>query len=145
MHKTIPLFGGLIILALAPAAQSAEPTVRDRHAARCVAALDVQAQDLARQVKTGKDGSRRLLLDRLTSGAAFVGDTFLHGSSDEDQARVLVDQATEAQRSLSPGELLARQTACAQEGAKLLAAGNALQRLAVKRLAKKRMDRLLAV
>ncbi len=130
-------------LCLAPSAGAAGPTAQERQAAQCVAALDVNTQDLARQVKAGKDALRRLLLERLQAGAAFVGDSYLHGNSDEDQARALVDQALDAQRSLSAAELAARQTACAAQGAKLLASGNALQRLAVKRLAKKRMERLL--
>ncbi len=131
------------LLGLAACAQAAEPTPRDRHAAQCVAALEASADDLAGQVKSGREAARKPLLDRLVSGAAFVGDTYLHGDSNEDQARVLVDQASEAQRSLSTAELAARQAACANEGARLFAASNALQRAVVKRLAKKRMDRLL--
>lgn len=130
-------------LTLAQAAQTAEPTPRDLRAAECVAALDANTQELARQVKAGKESVRALLLDRLVSGSAFIGDAYLHGASDEDEARALADQAREAQKKLPPRELAARQTACADEGAKLYAAGNGLQRAVVKRLAKRRMERLL--
>jgi hypothetical protein len=82
-------------------------------------------------------------MDRLVSGTAFVGDSYLHGASDEKQARDLANQALEAQKNLPPAELAARQTACADEGAKLFAASNALEKAVVKRLAKKRMDKLL--
>ena len=116
---------------------------RDLHAARCVAALEVNTQDLALQVKSGKEASRPVLLDRLVSGTAFVGDTYLHGNSDEKQARDLANQALEAQKSLPAPELAARQAACADEGAKLFASSNGLQQAVVKRLAKKRMDKLL--
>ena len=47
------------------------------------------------------------------------------------------------QKSLPPPELAARQAACADEGAKLFAEGNALQQGILKRLAKRRMDKLL--
>lgn len=142
--KTIPsaLFT-LVGLWLAQPALAGEPSARDRHAALCVAALEVNTDDLARQVKSGKEAARRLLFDRLVAGAAFVGDTYLHGNSDEQQARALTNQALEAQKKLTAPELAARQAACADEGAKLYAASNVLQRAVVKRLAKKRMDKLL--
>ena len=130
-------------LSLASAVLASEPSPRDLHAARCVAALEANTQDLAQQVKSGKEASRPVLLDRLVSGTAFVGDTYLHGNSDEKQARDLANQAREAQKSLPAPELAARQAACADEGAKLYASSNGLQQAVVKRLAKKRMDKLL--
>ncbi len=138
-----PLTVLLAALAAAAAAQAAEPTPEDRRAAQCVAALEASADELVRQVKAGKETARKPLLDRLTQGAAFVGDSYLHGNANEDQARALVDQAEAAQRSLSPAELAARQTACAGEANRLLANANALQRAVIKRLARKRMDKLL--
>ena len=131
------------LLGLAAGAHAGEPTPQDRRAAQCVAALEASADDLVRQVKAGKEAARKPLLDRLTQGAAFVGDSYLHGNANEDQARALVDQAELAQRSLSPAELAARQAACAGEANRLLANSNPLQRAVVKRLARKRMDKLL--
>jgi len=125
------------------AAPAAEPSPRDLHAAECVAALDVNTQDLAKQVKSGNEAPRGLLLERLISGTAFVGDTYLHGNADEQQARALANRALEAQKRLPPAELAARQLACANEGAKLFDDSNGLEQAVVKRLAKKRMDRLL--
>lgn len=130
-------------LSLAQTVLASDPSPRDLHAARCVAALEVNTQNLAQQVKSGKEASRPVLLDRLVSGTAFVGDTYLHGNSDEKQARDLANQALEAQKSLPAPELAARQAACADEGAKLFASSNGLQQAVVKRLAKKRMDKLL--
>lgn len=125
------------------AAAPGEPTARDRHAAQCVAALDASADDLVRQVKAGNGAARKPLLERLTAGASFIGEAYLHGDASERQARALVDQAEAEQRRLSAAELGARQTACASEGARLLAAANALERAVVKRVARKRMDKLL--
>ncbi len=124
-------------------ALAAPPSARDLHAAQCVAALEVNTQSLAAEVKTGKEDTRPMLLSRLESGTAFVGDVYLRGESDEAQARKLANDALEAQKKLSDAQLVGRQNACADEGAKLLAASNALERAVVKRLARKRMDRLL--
>ncbi len=145
MHNTRHALAAMILAlqVLANGASAAEPTPQDRRAAQCVAALEASADDLARQVKAGKEGARKPLLDRLTFGAAFVGDTYLHGAANEAEARALVDQAAAAQRSLAPAELAARQAACAAEGARLLADANVLERAVVKRLARKRMDKLL--
>lgn len=129
--------------ALGQAAPAGGAAARDAHAAQCVAALDTNTQDLARQVKTGLEAARPLLSDRLLAGAAFVGDTYLHGDSSEAQAKALSEQAQAAQKSLPAAQLAARQAACADEGARLYASGNGVQQALLKRLAKKRMDKLL--
>lgn len=126
-------------------AQSAEaPTPRELHAAECVAALEVDTEALAREVKAGDDDARPLLQSHLESGTAFVGDSYLNGLTDETRARALANQALEAQKSLSDAQLAARQKACAVEGRKLLDASNPLQQAVVKRLARRRMEKLLA-
>ncbi len=132
-------------LSLAHAAPDADqpPSPRDLHAAECVAALEANTQALAKQVMAGNEAPRALLLERLIAGTAFVGDTYLHGNSDERQARALANQALEAQKRLPPAELTARQVACAAEGTKLYDDSNGLEKVVVKRLAKKRMEKLL--
>jgi len=143
--KIFTLAAGTAFLAtLSQAAPAAPPSARDLHAARCVAALQVNTENLAAQVKTGKEDVRPILLSRLESGTAFVGDVYLRGQSDEAQARKLASDALEAQKKLSDAQLVERQNACADEGTKLLAASNGLERSVVKRLAKKRMNKLLA-
>jgi hypothetical protein len=137
-------FAGSMLAAIAQASFAAPPSAHDRHAAQCVAALEVLTKGLAAQVKSGDEGARPVLLSRLESGTAFVGDVYLRGESDEAAARKLADDALEAQKSLSEAQLADRQRACAEEGARLLASSNGLERAVVKRLAKKRMERLLA-
>jgi hypothetical protein len=140
----LPAMGlGTLLLSLATVSLAAEPSARDRHAAQCVAALEASADDLVRQVKAGQESARAPLMDRLTAGAAFIGDSYLHGDANEARARALVDEAEVAQRRLPAAELAARQSACAAEGARLVAQANALERAVLRRLAKKRMDRLL--
>ena len=138
------LAAGLAFAAIAQASVAAPPSAHDLHAAQCVAALEVLTKSLAAQVKSGKEEAKPALLSRLESGTAFVGDVYLRGQSDEAAARKLANDALEAQKSLSEAQLAERQRACAEEGASLLASSNGLERAVVKRLARKRMDRLLA-
>jgi hypothetical protein len=120
------------------------PGARELHAAQCVAALQVNSEALAAKVKGGDESARPLLQSRIESGAAFVGDTYLHDDQDEGRARGLANDALEKQKALSAPELAARQATCADEGAKLLADANGLERAVVRRVAKRRMDKLLS-
>ena len=128
----------------APAATlSPPPTPKELHASQCVAALEVETEALAKRVKAGENQLRDLLQAHIEAGTSFVGDAYLSGTRDEDRARALANQALEAQKSLPDAELTARQVACADEGAKIFAAGNGLERIIVKQVAKKRMKRML--
>lgn len=113
------------------------------HTAECVAALDVNTAALARQVKAGQDELRPLLLDRLKSGAAFVGAAYLRGERDEARAKALLKDALEAQKTLPEPALAARQLACAEEGGRLLAQASFLEREVVSLFAQRRLRKLL--
>jgi hypothetical protein len=126
----------------APAATES-PTARELQTAKCVAALEVNTDDLAAQVKAGRADLRPLLLDRLKSGAAFIGEAYLQGERDEKRAKSLLDAALQAQKSLPRPELAARQSACAREGAQLLAKADPVSRTVVSHLAQRRMKKLL--
>lgn len=144
MKLATPLSIALVTLAAGPAfAADPAPTPRDLHAAQCVAALETQTETLAEKVKAGNEATKPLLMERLIAGTAFVGDSYLHSKLDENQARALVHQAQEAQKSLPPAELAARQDSCAGAGSKLYASSNGVQQMVVQRLAKKRMEKLL--
>jgi hypothetical protein len=134
---------GLATAALTSPAAPMPPGPRELHAAQCVAALEVETEALAAKVKAGDEDLRPLLLSRLESGTAFVGDTYLHDDQDEKRARALANQALESQKSLTEAQIAALQASCAEEGARLLAEANGLERAVVKRLARKRMDRML--
>ena len=142
--KTVPACVLLLAAAVAQAEPVAAPSPRELHAAQCVAALQVDAERLAKEVKAGRLESRSVLQSRLESGTAFVGDAYMHGTHDEAKARALANDALLAQKSLSQDELVARQASCADEGAKLLEASNGLERAVVRELAKRRMTKLLA-
>ncbi|MBP6901791.1 MAG: hypothetical protein KBC73_16970 [Burkholderiaceae bacterium] len=124
-------------------ARPAAPNPREWATAQCVAALDVQTEALALQVKAGRADLRGLLRARLKSGAAFIGQAWLDGERDEARSQSLLKQALEAQRGLSAADLAARQNRCAAEADKLLDQANALSRAVVSRLADRRMKKLL--
>ncbi len=55
----------------------------------------------------------------------------------------MLQQARQAQEQLTPGELAARQEACAARGSRLLAETNVLGRMVVHRGAERRLKKLL--
>lgn len=148
------LFLASLLLAAACTAQAAPtpesatesapaPSPREWHSAQCVAALEVDSERLAAQVKSGQEDARATLQSRLESAVALVGEAYLNGTQDEGRARAMASRALEAQKSLSRAALSTRQQACADEGSKLLAASNSFERALVKQVAKKRMKKLL--
>jgi hypothetical protein len=131
------------LFALRATAATDGPTKHELHTAQCVAALEANTEDLAAQVKAGRADLRPLLLNRLKYGAAFIGDSYLQGERDEGRAKGLLDAALRAQKALPEPELTARQSACAREGAQLLAKADFVSRAVVSHLAQKRMKKLL--
>jgi len=131
------------LFALQATAATDLPTDHELHTAQCVAALEANTEDLAASVKAGQSHLRTLLLNRLTYGAAFIADSYLHGERDEARAKGFLHAALEAQKSLPRRELGARQTRCASEGAQLLADADFVSRAVVSRLAQRRMKKLL--
>jgi hypothetical protein len=129
--------------AVCAAAATPVPSERELHTAECVAALEANTDALALQVKAGRDGLRPLLAERLKAGTAFIGAAYMKGERDEARSQALLQAALDAQSALSTTELATRQASCAQEGAKLLAGSNFIERAIVSRLAEKRMRKLL--
>lgn len=119
------------------------PSAREWALAQCVAALDVQTETLAGQVKAGRQDLRSLLRARLKAGAALIGQAYLDGERDEARSQALLGQAREQQRTLPAAELQARQNRCAADGDKLLAAADPLSRAVVGKVADRRMKKLL--
>jgi hypothetical protein len=135
-----------MMLGLALPSALATPAVasdREWHTAECVAALDVNTAALAGQVKAGQEALRPLLLDRLNSGAAFVGAAYLRGERDEARAKALLKEALEAQKTLPEAALAVRQLECAEEGYRLLAQASFFEREVVSLFARRRLIKLL--
>jgi len=100
-----------------------------QHSAECVAALQVEAEAMADQVR------------RVQQGFAFIGTAYLQGVRNAEADRLL-KAAEAAQKEIPVAELTARQVACRSEGARLLEKANALERAFVVKAAKRRVDRM---
>ena len=138
-----PLSLTLVLVSHFALASTTEPSERELHTAGCVAALEVKADDLARQVKSGQTDSRPLLTATLEAGAAFIGNAYLQGDRDEARSQSLRLAALEAQKALADAELAARQSGCAQEGAHLLTQTDFIGRIVISRLVQRRMQKLI--
>jgi hypothetical protein len=129
--------------AMTGTADGPAPSARELHTIECIAALEVKADALAKQVKAGQTELQALLLSTLNDGAAFIGHAYLQGDRDEARSQALRDAALLAQKTLPGAELAARQDACAQEGERLLSQADIISRFFVTRLAKRQMQKLL--
>jgi hypothetical protein len=132
-----------LVAASAHAFDTTEPTARELHTADCIAALEIKSEDLARQVKAGQTDQRPVLQTALDAAAAFIGQAYLQGDRDQERLENLKNSALQAQKSLTASELTARQTSCAQEGARLLTQVDVLSRFVISRLAARQMKRLV--
>lgn len=138
--------GTLVAMLLAAHATLAgTPAASERalHMAECIAALDVKSAELAKQVKAGQTDLQAPLTATLEAGAAFIGHAYLQGDRDEARSQALLSAALETQKLLPEAELAARQTSCAQEGARLLSQADVIGRFVVSRLVQRRMQKLL--
>lgn len=136
---SLPRVAAVPLLAAAAIAAAAEPT--PQHAATCVAALESEAASMAQQVRSGQSEIEPELLRRVQQGFAFIGSAYKQGLRGEEADRLL-KEAEQAQQSLPPAELAARQAACRAEGAQLLAHANIIERAFVERAAQRRVDKL---
>jgi len=140
-HSSILLNALLAGAVAAPCehAQAREPT--PEHSADCVAALEVEAIEMADQLRAGKSEIEPELVRRVQQGFAFIGVAYKQGLRKEE-ADKLLKQAEANTQTLPHAELVARQTACQAEGARLLANANVFERAFVAHAAQRRVDRL---
>ena len=137
--SSIPGVAAASLLAAMTFAAAAEPT--PQHAATCVAALESEAAGMAQQVRSGQSEIEPELVRRVQEGFAFIGSAYKQGLRGEEADRML-KAAEQAQQSLPPAELAARQAECRAEGAQLLAHANIIERAFVERAAQRRVDKL---
>ena len=137
------LIAAFLLAAQNASANTTSSNEFELHTAECVAALDLRADELAKQVRAGRTELQPSLLATLESGASFIGGAYLQGQRDEARSNALLDAARAAQKLLPDEELAARQSVCLQEGLHRLAEANLIGRLVVSQLAQRRMQKLL--
>jgi hypothetical protein len=129
----------VVLPLLATGAARAAPTAE--HAAACVAALQADAEQMARQFRDGHPEIEPALAHRVEQAFAFIGVAYKQGLAQPDADRLL-KAAEKAQSELTRAELAARQAACASEGSELLKQASGLERALVTRAAQRRIDKL---
>lgn len=137
------MIAALLLTAQAALASATVHAERELHTVECVAALEVKADELARQVKAGRTELRPSLLATLDSGAAFIGNAYLQGDRDEARLQSRLRVALDAQRGLPEATLATRQASCGEEGRRLLSEANFIGRAVVSRLVERRLQKVL--
>lgn len=135
-------FSAALLLSATALAQPAQSATQSDNA-QCVAALKLQSDDLASQVKAGDEARKPELLQVLRQGAAFVGDAWLDGTRNEDQAKAKLDHAEDQVRKMEPAKARALRQQCGTEADTMIREAPGWQRKVIDRFAQSRMDKLL--
>jgi hypothetical protein len=130
---------------LAVASVTASPARgADVDIAECVAVMQLQADELARQVKAGNARQEAALRTELERAAALIGRAYLDGAHDEAAAKAKLKAAQDAMAGKSDAQRATMHEACVQRADAELAAASGPQRFIVEWVAKSRMRRMLA-
>jgi hypothetical protein len=137
------LWSGLALPTTVIAAPATESLDRDQ-TAHCVAAMQTHADALARLVKAGDMSQEPALRTELERAAALIGRTYLDGLHDEDEAKARLKKAQEAQAGWSDERRRRVHEDCVRRADAELAAANGFERFIVRRVADRRLRRMLA-
>lgn len=111
--------------------------------AACIAAMQTQADDWARQVREGDKASEPALLTELERAAALMGRSYLDGAHDEAKAKARLKAAQDLQATWTDEQRLRLRLTCDGHADAELAATSRPQRFIVERLARSRLKRML--
>lgn len=128
-----------VVAASAPPARGADVDI-----AECIAVMQVQADELARQIKAGDSRQEAALRTELERAAALIGRAYLDGEHDEATAKAKLKGAQDAQAGKSDAQRASVHAACVQRADAELAAASGPQRFIVEWVASSRMRRMLA-
>jgi hypothetical protein len=111
--------------------------------ANCIAVMQTNADDLARQVKGGNKAQESALRTELVRATALVGRTYLNGLHDSAEAKARLKAAQERQTAWTEARKANVRQACVKRADAELAAASGSQRFIVERFAQVTMRRLL--
>jgi len=126
----------------APALAASASTSHDE-TANCIAVMQTNADELARQVKGGNKAQEPALRAELVRAAALVGRTYLNGLHDEAEAKARLKAAHERQAAWDEGRKANVRQACLKRADAELAAASGSQRFIVEQIAQLTMQRML--
>lgn len=138
----MPAFARLALAVLLLSGVAPARAVSDETAV-CVAVMQLRADEMAQQVRTGDTAQEAALRTELERAAALIGRAYLDGLHDEAQARARLKAAQDAQAGKSAAERAGLHAACVRRADAELESASFLQRFIVSRIAQARMSRLL--
>jgi hypothetical protein len=138
----------LILVALLSAATCAPAVAASAAAgydetASCIAVMQANADELARQVKAGDKTQESALYAELVRAGALVGRTYLNGLHDQAEAKARLKAAQERQVAWPEARKANVRQACLKRADAELASASGSQRFMVERIAQVTMQRLL--
>jgi hypothetical protein len=134
---------GLAVALLGVAAAHADESADRDATAQCVAVMQTVADALAARVKAGDKTQEPALRTELERAAALVGRSYLDGLHDEAEAKARLKKAQDTQARWSDEQRARLHAQCVQKADAELAAASALERFIVKRVADRRLHRML--
>ena len=142
-HRLFRIIGLGLIGAWGASPAAALDSLSDDDTAACIAVMQTQADDWARQVRDGDRASEPALLTELERAAALMGRSYLDGSHDEARAKARLRAAQDLQAGWSDEQRLRLRLSCDGHADAELAASSRPQRFIIERLARSRLKRML--
>jgi hypothetical protein len=125
-----------------PAHAADEATRADT--ANCIALMQANADELARQIKAGDTARESELRTELTRAGALIARTYLDGLHDSDEAKARLKAAQERQATWDDQRKRTVHRACLQRADAELAVASGPERFAASRFAEIRLKRMLS-
>lgn len=126
-------------------ARAAGDPAKHDDTANCVAVMQPNADELARQVKAGNKAQEPALRKELVRATALVGRTYLDGLHDSAEAKARLKAAQERQATWDEARKAQLRQACVKRADAELAAASPPERFIVERIAHSTMQRMLRV
>jgi hypothetical protein len=124
-----------------PAHAAAETALDDT--ANCIAVMQTNADDLARQIKAGDKAREPALRSELERAGALIGRTYLNGLHDSGEAKARLKAAQEAQAAWDEARKDSVYQTCLKKADAELASASGPERFFVARFAQARLKRML--
>jgi hypothetical protein len=126
-----------------PARAAADGSAAYDDTANCIAVMQPNADELARQVKAGNKAQEPLLRKELVRATALAGRTYLDGLHDAADAKARLKAAQERQAAWDDARKAQVHQACLRRADAELAAASPPERFIVDRIAQSTMQRML--
>ena len=112
--------------------------------ANCIALMQTNADEMARQIKAGDKAREPALRTELTRAGALIARTYLDGLHDSDEAKARLKAAQERQSTWDDERKKRVHQACLQRADAELAIASGPERFAASRFAEVRLKRMLS-